>query len=153
MEGAIMNRLALAVLAMWCIEAQAALPGAPPKPVEGASQATMRFCQTFSVRAAWGAQARFKGAPSAFRYVARDAVHEFFMADNAPRDGIYVAEDLDFYERRAYEEVAFFGWTSMDVWLRADPDRQEPDWAALPAVFYQMCKEAASDSTGGSSLN
>ena len=152
-EGAIMNRLCLAVLAMWYVEAQAVLPGAPPKPVDAPTLATMRFCQTFSVRAAWGAQARFKGAPSAFRYVARDTVHEYFMADNAPRDGIYVAEDLDLYERRAYEEVAFFGWTRMDVWLRADPERQEPDWAALPAVFYQMCKDAASGSTGGPTMD
>jgi len=144
-----MNKLCLAVLAMWCVEAQAVLPGAPPTPVEGPALATMRLCQIFSVRAAWGAQARFKGAPSAFKYVARDTVHEYFMADNAPRDGIYVAEDLDPYERRAYEEVAFFGWKRMDVWLSAEPDRREPDWAALPAVFYQMCKDAASNSADG----
>ena len=148
-----MNRLGLAVLAMWCVEAQAVLPGAPPKPVEGPTLATMRFCQTFSVRAAWGAQARFKGAPSAFRYVARDTVREYFMADNAPRDGIYVAEDLDLYERRAYEEVAVFGWRRMDLWLRADPHRQEPDWAAMPAVFYKMCKDAAIDDNDGATLN
>jgi hypothetical protein len=140
-----MSRLVLAVLATWCVEVHAVLPGVPPRPVEEASLAMMRSCQTFSVRAAWGAQARFKGAPSAFKYVARDAVREYFMADNAPLDGIYVAEDMDLSERRAYEEVAFFGWTRMDVWLKADPDQQEPDWAAFPAVFYKMCKDAAGE--------
>ena len=144
-----MNKLCLAVLGMWCIEAHAVLPGAPPKPVEEPTLATMRFCQIFSVRAAWGAEARFKGAPSSFKYVARDVVHEYFMADNPPPDGIYVADDLDLNERRAYEEVAFFGWKRMDGWLNVDPDRSEPDWAAMPAVFYQMCKDGANDSVGG----
>jgi hypothetical protein len=63
-EGASMNKLYLAVLAIWCNEAQAVLPGAPPKPVDEPTLATMRFCQIFSVRAAWGAEARFKGARS-----------------------------------------------------------------------------------------
>jgi hypothetical protein len=71
-------------------------------------------------------------------------VYEYFMTDNAPHDGIYVAEDLDLPERRAYEEVAGFGWQQMDRWLSAEPDRPEPDWAAFPAVFYQMCKDAHS---------
>lgn len=144
-----MNKLCLAVLAIWCSEAHAVLPGAPPKPVDEPTLATMRFCQTFSVRAAWGAEARFKGAPSSFKYVARDLVREYFMADHAPLDGIYVAEDLDLTERRAYEEVAFFGWQRMDGWLRSDPQRSEPDWATMPAVFYQVCKDAASDSVSG----
>lgn len=148
-----MNKLCLAVLAIWCSEAYAALPGAPPKPIDEPTLGTMRFCQTFSVRAAWGAEARFKGAPSAFKYVARDIVREYFMADNAPPDGIYVAEDLDLNERRAYEEVAFFGWKRMDGWLRADPYRSEPDWAAMPAVFYKMCKDAASDAASGVSAD
>jgi hypothetical protein len=144
-----MNKLCLAVLAMCCSEVQAVLPGSPPKPVDGPTLVTMRFCQIFSVRAAWGAEARFRGAPAAFKYVAREVVREYFMADNAPPDGIYVADDLDLSERRAYEEVAFFGWQHMDGWLSADPQRSEPDWAAIPAVFYQMCKEAASSSVGG----
>jgi len=144
-----MNKLCLAVLVIVCTEAHAVLPGASPKPIEEPTLATMRFCQIFSVRAAWGAEARFKGAPSSFKYVARDVVREYFMADNAPPDGIYVADDLDLNERRAYEEVAFFGWKRMDGWLSVDPDRSEPDWAAMPAVFYQMCKDAANDSVGG----
>ncbi len=144
-----MNKLCLALLAIWGIEAHAVLPGAAPKPVEEPTLATMRFCQIFSVRAAWGAEARFKGAPSSFKYVARDIVHEYFMADNAPPDGIYVADDLDLNERSAYEQVAFFGWKRMDGWLNVDPGRSEPDWAAMPAVFYQMCKDAANDSVSG----
>jgi hypothetical protein len=149
LEGATMNKLCLAILVIGCTEAHAVLPGASPKPIEEPTLATMRFCQIFSVRAAWGAEARFKGAPSSFKYVARDVVREYFMADNAPPDGIYVADDLDLNERRAYEEVAFFGWKRMDGWLSVDPDRSEPDWAAMPAVFYQMCKDAANDSVGG----
>ncbi len=27
--------------------------------------------------------------------------------------------------------------------------KSEPDWAAMPAVFYKMCKDAANDSIGG----
>jgi hypothetical protein len=134
------RKLCLAVLAIWCGEVQAVLPGAPPRPVDEPTLGTMRFCQTFSVRAAWGAEARFKGAPSQFKYVARDLVREYFMADNAPLDGIYV-------------EVAFFGWQHMDGWLRVDPQRNEPDWAAMPAVFYQMCKDAASDSVSGTTAD
>jgi hypothetical protein len=144
-----MNKLCLAVLAIWCGEAHAVLPGAPPIPVDEPTLATMRFCQVFSVRAAWGAEARFKGAPSSFRYVARELVREYFMTDNPPSDGIYVAEDLDPNERRAYEEVAFFGWKRMDGWLSLDLGRIEPDWAAIPALFYQICKDAASDSVSG----
>lgn len=144
-----MNKLYLAVLAFCCSQAHAVLPGAPPKPIDEPALGTMRFCQTFSVRAAWGAEARFKGAPSAFKYVARDIVREYFMADNAPPDAIYVAEDLDLNERLAYEEVAFFGWKRMDGWLQADRYRSEPDWAAMPAVFYKMCKDAAGDVGSG----
>jgi len=138
-------KLCFGILLTWCGAAFAALPGAPPKPVEEPALGKMRFCQTFSVRAAWGAEARFKGAPSAFKYVARDLVRQYFMDDNAPLDGIYVAEDLDLNERLAYEKVAVFGWQHMDGWLRADPQRSEPDWAAMPAVFYKMCKDAPED--------
>jgi hypothetical protein len=147
--GSSVNKLCLAAVLAWSGSAYAVLPGAPPRPMDDPSLGTMRFCQTFSVRAAWGAEARFKGAPSAFRYVARDLVREYFMSDNPPPDGIYVAEDLDLNERLAYEEVAFFGWQHMDGWLRADPQRSEPDWAAMPAVFYKMCKDAHDDSVGG----
>jgi len=146
-----MRRFAFAIVAVVWIDVQAALPIPPPKPVESPSLSTMRSCQIFSVRAAWGAQARFKGAPSAFKYAARATVYEYFMTDNAPHDGIYVAEDLDLPDRRAYEEVAVFGWQQMDRWLSAAPDRPEPDWAAFPAVFYQMCKDAASGKPDGAS--
>ena len=33
--------------------------------------AAMRYCQTVGVRAAWGAQARFLGAPAQFKYIAQ----------------------------------------------------------------------------------
>ena len=36
---------------------------------ETAASAAMRYCQTLGVRAAWGAQARFLGAPAAFKYI------------------------------------------------------------------------------------
>ena len=146
-----MNRFAFVVIAAACIDVRAAMPFPPPRPIEDPSLSTMRSCQIFSVRAAWGAQARFKGAPPAFKYAARDTVYEYFMTDNAPRDGIYVAEDLDLTQRRAYEEVAVFGWKQMDRWLSVAPDRAEPDWAVMPAVFYQMCKDAASQNPDGTS--
>ena len=137
-----MKKLCLAVLAIWSFEACAGLPMPPPRPLETPILANLRYCLTFSVRAAWGAQARFKGAPPAFKYVVRATVHEYFMSDNAPADGIYIAEDLDAADRLAYEEVAIFGWNRMDAWLKAQPDTQEPEWAALPALFFQICQES-----------
>lgn len=144
-----MKKLCVAVLAIWSFQAHAGLPVPPPRLIETPTLATLRYCLTFSVRAAWGAQARFKGAPSAFKYVARDTVHEYFMSDSAPPDGIYIAEDLDGAERRAYEEVAFFGWNRMDAWLKAQPDTQEPEWTALPALFFQICQESVSEKPAG----
>ena len=122
-----MKKFCIAVLVIWSVQADAGLPVPPPRPLETPNLAHLRYCLTFSVRAAWGAQARFKGAPSSFKYVARGMVREYFMSDNAPTDGIYIAEDLDGAERSAYEEVAFFGWNRMDAWLKAQPDTQEPE--------------------------
>jgi hypothetical protein len=41
-----MNKLCLAVLAIWCSEAPAVLPGSPPKPVEEPTLATMGFSRS-----------------------------------------------------------------------------------------------------------
>ena len=144
-----MKQLCIAVIAIWSFQAHAGLPVPPPRLIETPILASLRYCLMFSVRAAWGAQARFKGAPSAFKYVARGTVREYFMSDNAPADGIYIAEDLDLAERLAYEEVAGFGWNRMDAWLKVQPDTQEPEWAALPAVFFQICQESSTEKPAG----
>jgi hypothetical protein len=59
----------------------------------------MHYCQWFSVQAAWGAQARFKGAPAAFRYVDRDRLRTWFMADDAPADAVYLLDELSAGDR------------------------------------------------------
>ena len=64
-------RAHLAVLAAACIQTQIAGAAAPLLPPDYANSDRMHYCQWFSVQAAWGAQARFKGAPAAFQYVDR----------------------------------------------------------------------------------
>ena len=73
--------------------------------------AAMRYCQTIGVRAAWGAQARFLGAPSLFKYIPEKPLKKMFMGETEiPADGIYVLDALDLEQRQHYEEVAFAGW-------------------------------------------
>ena len=100
----------------------------------------LHYCQWFSVQAAWGAQARFKGAPPHFRYVDRDRLHTWFMADSAPTDAVYLLDELGLDDRPLYEEVALVGWKRMDAWLQASPDMQQPDWVLLPVPFYYLCR-------------
>jgi len=100
----------------------------------------LHYCQWFSVQAAWGAQARFKGAPPNFRYVGRDQLHEWFMADSAPGDAVYLLDELGPDDRPLYEEVALAGWKRMDAWLQASPGMQQPDWVLLPVPFYYYCR-------------
>jgi len=103
--------------------------------------AAMRYCQTQGVRAAWGAQARFLGAPASFKYISAAPLKKMFMGDVAdvPGDAIYVLDELDLDERRAYEESAFYGWKQADRWV-AD-GRERPEYEVLAALFYQACKE------------
>jgi hypothetical protein len=88
-----------------------------------------------------GAQARFKGAPAAFRYVERDRLRAWFMADDAPPDAVYLLEELTAEDRPLYEEVAMMGWKRMDDWLHKSPEMQQPDWVLLPVPFYYICKD------------
>jgi len=101
----------------------------------------LHYCQWFSVQAAWGAQARFKGAPPAFRYVDRERLRAWFMADDAPPDAVYLLDELTTDDRPLYEEVALAGWRRMDDWLTRTPEMQQPDWVLLPVPFYHLCKE------------
>jgi hypothetical protein len=101
----------------------------------------LHYCQWFSVQAAWGAQARFKGAPAAFRYVNRDLLRTWFMDDSAPPDAVYLLDELTLSDRPLYEEVALTGWKRMDEWLQATPEMQQPDWVLLPVPFYYLCKD------------
>lgn len=102
--------------------------------------AAMRYCQTVGVRAAWGAQARFLGAPATFKYIAETPLRKMFMGDVAeiPTDAIYVLDDMSLDQRREYEETAFFGWKQADKWVR--DGRERPEYEVLAAVFYQGCK-------------
>jgi hypothetical protein len=99
------------------------------------------YCFWYSVQAAWGAEARFKGAPPAFRYVDRERLHGWFLDDNAPPDAVYLLDELGPDDRPLYEEVALAGWKRMDAWLRITPDMQQPDWVLLPVPFYYLCRD------------
>ena len=103
--------------------------------------AAMRYCQTQGVRAAWGAQARFLGAPATFKYIPQAPLKKMFMGDVADirSDAIYVLDELDLDERRAYEESAFYGWKQADRWVAEG--RERPEYEVLAAVFYQSCKQ------------
>jgi len=112
-----------------------------PQTDETPALAAMRYCQTIGVRAAWGAQARFLGAPAVFKYIPETPLKKMFMGDTEiPADAIYVLDALDLGERRLYEEVAFEGWKAADRWVKDGKDR--PEFEVLAAVFYQDCKQS-----------
>lgn len=130
---------AVALLALSCTSfAHDSEPRVEPTP----DVAAMRYCMTVGVRAAWGAQARFLGAPANFRYVAEAPLRKMFWGDASeiPTDAIYVLDELNLDQRRTYEETAFYGWKQADRWLREGRERQ--DYEVLSAVFYQGCKES-----------
>ena len=120
--------------------------GDPPVDATPA-EAAMRDCQTVGVRAAWGAQARFLGAPAVFRYIAEAPLRRMFMGESAiPTDAIYVMEGLDLRQRREYEESAFFGWKQADRWVQEG--RPQPEYTVLASLFYQRCKESLTATSG-----
>jgi len=103
--------------------------------------AAMRYCQMIGVRAAWGAQARFLGAPAVFKYIPESPLKKMFFGDaQIPNDGIYVLESMDLEQRRMYEEVAFSGWKAADRWVQDGKER--PEFEVLAAVFYKNCKDS-----------
>src|SRR5690349_9455173 len=104
--------------------------------------AAMRYCQTIGVRAAWGAQARFLGAPARFKYIAQAPLKQMFMGEvsGIPTDAIYVLEDMNLQQRQEYEEAAFSGWKQADAWMR--DGRERPEYEVLAALFYNGCKDS-----------
>jgi hypothetical protein len=108
---------------------------------DDAANAAMRYCQTVGIRAAWGAQARFLGAPAVFKYIPESPLKKMFMGDaDIPNDGIYVLDAMDLEQRKLYEEVAFSGWKAADGWMNAGKER--PDFEVLAALFYKNCKDS-----------
>ena len=107
-----------------------------------AAAAAMRYCQTIGIRAAWGAQARFRGAPATFKYIPEAPLKTMFMGEPAeiPGDAIYVLDQLSLEQRQQYEEAAFHGWKQADNWVREG--RERPEYEVLAAVFYRGCKQA-----------
>ena len=112
--------------------------------------AAMRYCQTVGVRAAWGAQARFLGAPAQFKYIAQAPLKRMFMGETTdiPTDAIYVLEDMDLDQRREYEENAFFGWKQADAWVREGRERPCTRWpqrrvAPACAMRRSRCRGAS----------
>jgi hypothetical protein len=107
---------------------------------ESPALAAMRYCQVVGVRAAWGAQARFLGAPAVFKYIPESPLKKMFMGDaEIPHDAIYVLDSMDLEQRRQYEEVAFNGWKQADRWV--SDGRERPEFEVLAAVFYKDCKD------------
>jgi len=107
---------------------------------ESPALAAMRYCQVVGVRAAWGAQARFLGAPAVFKYIPESPLKKMFMGDaEIPHDAIYVLDSMDLEQRRLYEEVAFNGWKQADRWI--NDGRGRPEFEVLAAVFYKSCKD------------
>jgi hypothetical protein len=109
--------------------------------------AAMRYCQTLGIRAAWGAQARFLGAPAQFKYIAQAPLKRMFMGETSeiPHDAIYVLDEMDLQQRQQYEEAAFYGWKQADAWMR--DGRERPEYETLAAVFYNGCKQSLSTET------
>jgi hypothetical protein len=107
---------------------------------ESPALAAMRYCQVVGVRAAWGAQARFLGAPAVFKYIPETPLKKMFMGDaEIPHDAIYVLDSMDLEQRRVYEEVAFNGWKAADRWVNDGKER--PEFEVLAALFYKSCKD------------
>ena len=113
--------------------------------------ANMQYCLSAGVRAAWGAQARFLGAPAVFRYIPEAPLRKMFAGDvsGIPTDAIYVLEDLDLAQRREYEELAFYGWKQADRWVREG--REQMDYEFLSAVFYNGCTQSLRAQANGRS--
>jgi hypothetical protein len=138
MEVDMFKAIAAALLSLVCAAAYA--HESDPVMDESPALAAMRYCQVVGVRAAWGAQARFLGAPAVFKYIPESPLKKMFMGDaQIPHDAIYVLESMDLEQRRMYEEVAFSGWKAADRWVNDGKER--PEFEVLAAVFYKNCKD------------
>ncbi len=141
-----LKSIALAAV-LTAVSAGAAAHESEPQVDPDPALAAMRYCQTLGIRAAWGAQARFLGAPAQFKYIAQAPLKRMFMGEisDIPRDAIYVLDELDLQQRQQYEEAAFFGWKQADAWVR--DGRERPEYETLAAVFYNGCKQSLSAET------
>ena len=129
-----------AAVVVLVLSAEAYAHESDPVTDETPALAAMRYCQMVGVRAAWGAQARFLGAPAVFKYIPESPLKKMFMGDaQIPHDAIYVLESMDLEQRRMYEEVAFSGWKAADRWVHDGKER--PEFEVLAAVFYKNCKD------------
>jgi len=129
-----------AAVVVLVLSAEAYAHESDPVTDETPALAAMRYCQMVGVRAAWGAQARFLGAPAVFKYIPESPLKKMFMGDaQIPHDAIYVLESMDLEQRRMYEEVAFSGWKAADRWVSDGKER--PEFEVLAAVFYKNCKD------------
>ena len=129
-----------AAVVVLVLSAEACAHESDPVTDETPALAAMRYCQMVGVRAAWGAQARFLGAPAVFKYIPESPLKKMFMGDaQIPHDAIYVLESMDLEQRRMYEEVAFSGWKAADRWVNDGKER--PEFEVLAAVFYKNCKD------------
>ena len=138
MEVGMFKAIAAALLFLLC--GVACAHESDPVMDETPALAAMRYCQVVGVRAAWGAQARFLGAPAVFKYIPESPLKKMFMGDaEIPHDGIYVLDSMDLEQRRIYEEVAFNGWKAADRWVADGKER--PEFEVLAAVFYKSCKD------------
>ena len=138
MELDMFKRIAAALLLLLCTSAYA--HDSDPVMDETPVMAAMRYCQVIGVRAAWGAQARFLGAPATFKYIAEHPLKKMFMGDaEIPHDAIYVLESMDLEQRKIYEEAAFNGWKAADRWV--SDGRERPEFEVLAAIFYKNCKD------------
>ena len=131
--------IAAAVLLLASGPALSHNPG--PQPELDADVSAAQTCLTVGARAAWGAQARFLGAPATFKYIPEAPLRQMFAAkpEDMPADAIYVLDELDLKQRREYEEAAFFGWKQADRWVREG--RERPEYLYLSALFYRACRD------------
>src|SRR3954464_13625289 len=105
---AMLKSIALAAV-LTAVSAAAAAHESEPQVDPDPALAAMRYCQTIGVRAAWGAQARFLGAPAQFKYIAQAPLKRLFMgeASEIPADAIYVLEEMSLQQRQEYEEATY----------------------------------------------
>lgn len=116
-----------------------------PEPANAAESEWLHECQVFGVRAAWGAVARYAGAPRVILNHPKDEIEPIFMGkQDVPTDGIWI--DIDELTRLgeldAYIEAVHHGWDSMDATLEAASDLPLPEFELLIAQFTETCKRS-----------
>lgn len=110
-----------------------------PAPTDPNEDARLRMCMNKGAQQAWGAEARFDGAPLIFKFVPRDVLQKMFYEDKIPNDGVYLADDMEQADQDIYEERATDGWNRADLWVKEG--QEAPGYSRLLAIFYFECKE------------